>query len=180
MPPVGGLTELPGTLGCISYNGSSEAGASSCQVGRGLAHAESVTLSPDGRFAYVGGYSGSTPSTTPPPTLKLTNVTQSHRTWRESNALATIASGPKPPIATTFSFTLNKTARVTFAFTQKKNAHSKSITRGTITFTGHAGRNKVAFGGRVNRHNRLAGGTYTVIITAGKAPARRLTFTIVT
>ena len=120
------------------------------------------------------------PSTTPPPALKLTNVTQSHRTWRESNALATIASGPKPPIGTTFSFTLNKTARVTFAFTQKKNAHAKSITRGTITFTGHAGRNKVAFGGRVNRDNRLARGTYTVIITAGKAPARRLTFTIVT
>ena len=61
MPPVGGLTELPGTLGCISYNGSSEAGANSCQAGRGLAHAESVTLSPDGRFAYVGSYSGSTP-----------------------------------------------------------------------------------------------------------------------
>jgi len=59
-PPIGGLTELSGTNACVSSTGSSEAGANSCQVGRGLAHAESVTVSPDGRFVYVGSYAGST------------------------------------------------------------------------------------------------------------------------
>lgn len=35
--PIGGLTQSPGTLTCVSHDGSSEAGAGTCQVGRGLA-----------------------------------------------------------------------------------------------------------------------------------------------
>ncbi len=55
-PPIGGLTQLPGTLGCFSTAGSSQDGAGTCQVARGIEGAESVTVSPDGKFVYVGSY----------------------------------------------------------------------------------------------------------------------------
>jgi hypothetical protein len=69
----------------------------------------------------------------------------------------------------------------------RRNATKRKCTRtetaGTITFTGHAGTNTVAFDGRVNRHSKLAPGAYTLIITAtapgGGATPQRLTFTIV-
>ncbi|MBV9605321.1 MAG: cadherin-like domain-containing protein, partial [Solirubrobacterales bacterium] len=54
--PIGGLTELPGTAACASADGSSEAGPNTCQVARGIGMPESVTISPDGRFVYVGSY----------------------------------------------------------------------------------------------------------------------------
>jgi 6-phosphogluconolactonase (cycloisomerase 2 family) len=131
----------------------------------------------------------------------LTGAHQSHRMWHEGNALATI-SKKQAPVGTTFSFALNETARVTLTFTQaqpgrkvngkcvaptRRNAAKRKCTRtvtaATITFTGHAGTNRVAFEGRVNRHRKLAPGTYTLIITAtapgGGATPQRLTFTIV-
>jgi hypothetical protein len=114
---------------------------------------------------------GPPPAATPPllapppkPPAVVTHATQSHRRWRESNHGGT-----------TFSFTLNETARVTFTFTQ----HDHKDALGRLTIAGHAGRNKLAFIGAVNRHTKLKPGTYTVTITAGTSPPRRLTFTIV-
>jgi hypothetical protein len=52
----------------------------------------------------------------------------------------------------------------------KKNRHKhackRTVTPGTITFTAHAGTNKVAFQGRISSSKKLPPGTYTLIITA--------------
>src|ERR1700761_5310480 len=51
-PPVGGLTQLPGASGCFADT----AKAGSCQAANGLFGPESTTVSPDGKFVYVGSY----------------------------------------------------------------------------------------------------------------------------
>jgi hypothetical protein len=132
----------------------------------------------------------------------LTGVTQSHRVWRAGNGL-TSASAKQPPIGTTFSFTLNEQVHVQLTFTQtaagrKVNGHcvaqtkrnradhpcKRSITRGVLAVTGHAGPNKIAFQGRLSRSQRLKPGVYVLTIAAtnisrtGGASAR-LTFKIV-
>ncbi|MFN8111756.1 MAG: beta-propeller fold lactonase family protein [Solirubrobacterales bacterium] len=48
-PMTGKLTQKPGTDGCISETGSGGA----CTDGTALAYARSVTISPDGKNAYV-------------------------------------------------------------------------------------------------------------------------------
>jgi hypothetical protein len=92
---------------------------------------------------------------------------------------------------------------VSFAFTQrvggrtlngkcvaqtKKNGHKhackRTVTRGIMTFTAHAGTNKVAFQERISRSRKLPPGTYTLVITATNAAGQRsssqlLGFTIV-
>jgi FG-GAP repeat len=140
------------------------------------------------------------PGPTPP---SVTNAAQSHRIWRESNKLAHISRKRKPPVGTTFSFTLNEPASVSFAFTQqvagrkvngkcvaqtkanrRKHACKRTVTQGTLSFTGHARTNKVSFQGRISRSKKLRPGTYTLIITATstagqRSSPRQLTFTIV-
>jgi uncharacterized delta-60 repeat protein len=133
----------------------------------------------------------------------LSRVFQTVGRWRRGNALPHVAHKRRPPVGTTFGFTLNEAARVTFAFTQtlpgrrvgrrcvaqtKRNKHkrrcSRTLTAGTLTFAGHAGANKVRFQGRLSRSKRLKPGRYTLIITAtnaaGQRATARLTFTIVT
>jgi hypothetical protein len=132
----------------------------------------------------------------------VSSVSQSHRSWREGSKLASIARN-HAPVGTTFSFTLSQPARVTFAFTQSapgrrvhhrcvapaRSNHTKprctrTLTRGTLGFSGHQGTDKVAFQGRLSRSRRLPTGTYMLLITARNAaglvsPPSRLTFTIV-
>jgi hypothetical protein len=132
----------------------------------------------------------------------ITSVRQSVRRWRAGKSLARISSA-KPPVGTTFSFTLNTAAKVGFAFTAKlagrkvkhgrcvaqtrSNRHKPSCTRivtaGTLSFTGHAGTNKVSFDGRISPTKKLAAGTYALVVTAtdssGKATSKQLRFTIV-
>lgn len=100
-------------------------------------------------------------ATTPP---KITHAAQTHRTWREGKHGGT-----------TFSFTLNEAARVTFTFTQK----NRQRPLGSLTVAGHPGNNKLAFSGRISGHAKLGPGTYTVTIRAGASTPQRLTFTIV-
>ncbi len=102
------------------------------------------------------------PAQSTPPRPRLTKVGQSHRRWRE------VKHG-----GTTFSFTLNQRAKVSFTFTQRGHKHSL----GRIAVTAHAGKNKLVFNGNLNRHTKLKPGTYTVTITAGTT-TRQLTFTI--
>ncbi len=64
--PLGALTQLPGKAGCVSGDGSSDAGANTCALGRELVGPESVTLSPDGKFVYVGSYANNGSSTITP------------------------------------------------------------------------------------------------------------------
>jgi hypothetical protein len=138
----------------------------------------------------------------PPPGPSLSSVTQSAGRWRAGNALVRVA-GAKPPVGTTFSFTLNEAARVTFVFTDKvagrkvkrrcvrathgnrrQPACKRTATAWTLPFNAHAGTNRVSFQGRISSNRRLKLGSYTLTITAtngagaDSGPAR-LRFTIV-
>ncbi len=132
----------------------------------------------------------------------LSQIRQSARRWVEANKQASVSARHRPPVGTTFSFQINETATVKFAFTQtlagrtvqrrcvartRRNAHNPRCTRsvigGTLAFSAHAGVNNVRFYGRLPRRHNLRPGTYALMIvatdTAGRrsAPAR-LTFTI--
>jgi hypothetical protein len=146
-------------------------------------------------------FTTATPPNSAPSRPIVGNASESHRTWREGGKLAVITRR-KPPVGTTFSFSLNEQASVTLAFTQQpggrkvpgkcvaqtkanrhKHACRRTVVRGTLTFTGHA-TNKVAFQGRISPTKKLQPGTYTLVISATNAAgqrssARPLTFTIV-
>jgi alpha-tubulin suppressor-like RCC1 family protein len=144
------------------------------------------------------------PSPRPPPRfgLALTNVAESNSAWFLDNSLARISSRRQPPVGTTFSLHLDRPAKVRFAFTKRitgRRARSRCVaatranrrkprctlvvTRGTLSFHGHAGTNRVAFGGRISRATKLRPGYYTLVITAtdsagNRAKPHALTFTI--
>jgi hypothetical protein len=151
--------------------------------------------------AQLTSTSPSAPSETSlPPAVR--NARQSTSRWREGNRLASI-SRAKTPTGTTFSFSLNEQAAVTFSFTQlvggREGAHgcfarthanaqrkgcSYAVTRGTLSFTGHDGTNSVRFTGRVSYTEKLKPGRYTLVITATntagqKSAPQKLSFTIV-
>jgi len=133
---------------------------------------------------------------------KVGSVNESHRIWREGTKPVRV--GKKgPPVGTTFVFTLTQQARVSLAFMQQiagrkregecvaetetnrtKGACRRSVARGTLSFIGHAGRNKVSLQGRISRSKMLKQGNYTLIITAANASGKStspqpLAFTIV-
>jgi head-tail adaptor len=132
-----------------------------------------------------------------PPTL--THVSQTHRRWREQDKTATLANNQKhrrAPVGTTFGFTLNETARVSFAFTQtgsgpklsgkcqpptKHNHHQprcqRTLNRATLTDTTKAGRHTLAFQGHISNHKRLPLGTFTLKITATNTTTRQRSHT---
>ncbi len=124
------------------------------------------------------------PSPSPPSVaggpLALTNVSQTHRSWREGNRGATIARrrtgrARRAPVGTRFAFTVNQRVRVTLSFTQR--VRRRTFTRGTLSMSAGAGRRQIAFQGRIGRR-RLPLGPYTLTITAAEAQ-RSLHFTIV-
>jgi hypothetical protein len=114
----------------------------------------------------------------------LTDVSQTNNTWREGNLRATFARRHRPPIGTTFSFSLNEPASVAFKFTERPTgrmvgstcvAQSKTrskkrrctrVAAGSLKFSAHIGRNEVRFQGLTSKHNRLKPGSYTLLITA--------------
>ncbi len=141
------------------------------------------------------------PSSTP----TLSALSETAKIWREGNALAAISSEQKgkkqSPVGTTFSFSLNEPASVTFTFTglvsgrkvgktcvpetkknNRKRRCTRTVTAGTLTFSAHAGTNKVRFEGPISRHKKLKPGSYTLLATAtasGKtSTTRTLHFTI--
>jgi 6-phosphogluconolactonase (cycloisomerase 2 family) len=57
-PASGALTQLPGTAGCISSDGSDQDGAGQCQKDATLSQPDQVTISSDDRFLYVEDYFG--------------------------------------------------------------------------------------------------------------------------
>lgn len=136
------------------------------------------------------------------------HLAESHKRWREGPASARIsareskARRARAPLGTTFTFTLNEQATVTFTFVQQlpgrrvkgrcaapssNNRHRRACkltaTRGSLRFTGHSGPNTVSFQGRLSRSQKLAPGRYALLITATNAAGLRsttrpLTFTI--
>ncbi len=138
-------------------------------------------------------------ATTPPPVVQ--NARQSTTRWREGKRLARI-SRVQTPTGTIFSFSLNEQAAVTLSFAQRvsgreasrkcvaqteksrKPACPRTLTTGTLTFTGHSGTNKVAFQGRISPAEKLEPGRYTLVITATNSAGVRsapksLSFTLV-
>jgi hypothetical protein len=133
----------------------------------------------------------------------LSSVHQSHSVWRLGGKLAHISAKKKTPVGTTFSFTLNVPAAVSFHFTlhvsprskvkgkclpqTKKNRRGPTCPRAVpadaLSFIGHSGINKVAFQGRISGAHKLKPGHYTLLITAensaGHSSPHQLTFTIV-
>jgi hypothetical protein len=135
----------------------------------------------------------------------ITHVAQAHAVWREGVKVATLARRPtrRPPIGTTFTFSLNTSASVSLVFTQtvdgrrvagkcvaatkragRRRTCKRTVTAGTLTFANaHSGIDKVVFQGRLSRSRRLRPGRYALTITAantsGRAVGTRLTFTIV-
>ncbi len=120
------------------------------------------------------------------------------------NAMAHLSAGrSKPPIGTTFSFTLNEHASVTLTFTQRldgrrvkgkcipqtnPNRHEpgckRTVTVGTLSLTGHSATNNVSFQGRISRSKKLKLGRYALLITAPNSAgvhsaSTSLSFTIV-
>ncbi len=96
-------------------------------------------------------------------------MSHSRRKWRA-------AGGQR---GTTFSFTLDRTARVRFRVT------AKGRTAVTLVRSGKAGRNRVAFRGRAADGRALRPGRYSVTIvaidpaTGKRSKPRRLRFTVV-
>ncbi len=138
----------------------------------------------------------------------ISGLNETARTWREGNLLARISASEskkkkKPPIGTTISFSLNERASVTFTFTESaggrkvgkmcvaqtnKNKHKHRCTRtiiaGTLTFSAHAGANRVRFEGLISKHKKLKPGSYTLLAVATASGKRSSTsalhFTIAT
>jgi IPT/TIG domain len=105
--------------------------------------------------------------------------------WRRGSALPHISSAGKPPLGTTFSFTLNEPAAVSLSFTQRvpgrrvngrcvavgqRNAGKpkckRTVSVGSLGLAGHAGLDNVRFQGRLSSAKTLKPGSYTVTITA--------------
>jgi len=164
-------------------------------------HFRAVATTPDGTsFGADKTFTTATNTTTAP---VIANVAQSHRSWREGNRLASFARKRRASLGTTFYFTLNEQASVRFAFTQqaggrrvkgkcvaqtkknrRKSACKRTVTEGALSFTGHAGTNKVSFQGRISASKKLSLGRYTLVVTAIATAGQRsqpksLTFTIV-
>jgi hypothetical protein len=94
----------------------------------------------------------------------LTKLKESARRWREGSKLASIAR--KAPVGTTFTFTLSAAARV------------------KLTFSGHAGTNKIKFQGKLSKTRKLPPGNYQVTFVSTdvfgqKSKPHTLRFTIV-
>jgi hypothetical protein len=129
-------------------------------------------------------------------TPRITGLRQSARVWRESG------KGTKPPIGTTFSFSLNVDARLELDFTQSlpgrrvrgkcvaptaRNRRAprctRTVTAGRLFLPGRAGKDFVRFDGRLPGSASLPPGRYTLVViaTAGQRHSRpsSISFTIV-
>jgi hypothetical protein len=125
-----------------------------------------------------------TPTSSPAPP-SITNISQSHRRWRVGGTVARFASAARPPVGTTFRFTLSGPAIVRFAFAQllpgrrvngkcvaqssanrNRRACTRLVARGALSKSASAGAHKLIFQGRLSRTRKLQPGTYTLTITA--------------
>jgi hypothetical protein len=110
-------------------------------------------------------------------TAVLSNAGQTHTRWRESGK----PKRGKPPVGTTFTFTLNEAASVTFSFAhpgrlvsgkcvvQTSKDRKKPpcvLAAGMVELTGETGKNSLTFAGRFSDGHKLRPGSYTVTITA--------------
>jgi Bacterial Ig-like domain (group 3) len=137
------------------------------------------------------------------PAPRVSSLAQSHRRWREGSRLATLSDRRgRPPVGTTFSFTLNTPSTVVFSFThlvpgrrvrgrcvaprghaRHGRACGRTVTAASLSLqVARAGTIRLAFQGRLTRSRRLPPGDYTVVVIArssyGQSPPERIAFTI--
>jgi hypothetical protein len=149
-----------------------------------LYHYRAVAATPDGTSFGADATLATAPAK--PRVPSVTRLRESHRIWRAGSKLARATRRKKrPPIGTTFSFVVNEPATVTFSFTQRINGRrvkgkcvgqtkknrrktpcKRTVTKGTLTLSGHEGTNKVVFQGRISRSTKLKPGSYTLVVTA--------------
>ena len=138
---------------------------------------------------------------TPSPTL--TALRETRRAWREGKLVARAsARSHRPPVGTTFSFSLNTAATVQFAFARtlsgrsvggrcvagtrrnrRRRACVRSVTVATLDVQlPRAGRGELLFQGRLTRALHLPPGHYLAVVRArnsvGSSPASSIGFTI--
>lgn len=168
------------------------------ELGERLACSETVTYPLLGVTA--SGISKAIKVQPAPPVLS--GLRESARRWHTGSAPPRIQGTSRPPLGSTFYFSLNERASVTFSFSmqltglkvgskcvsQRPGARtncSRSVGAGKLTFNGRVGANRVGFQGRVSRTAKktMRPGHYTLTIVATapdhvrSAPAK-LTFTI--
>ncbi|HXD55985.1 MAG TPA: hypothetical protein VN618_14610 [Solirubrobacteraceae bacterium] len=189
---------VPGGLATDAYGGPRILGPLGCS-----ARPAAVVDIGAAEYAYP------VPPCVPPAPLGpvISDLKQSASKWRVGGAAAHLSSRPiahikRPPVGTTFTFTLDRAAVVTLRFTtvvpgrrvgrrcveqSKRNRHkkrcSRTITAGVLSFNAHAGTDKIRFYGVLSGHRRLRPGAYTMTATATASglsgAARTLHFTIV-
>lgn len=116
--------------------------------------------------AHGSGYSSppatSAARTVIPPTPVLTQLTQTHTTWRIPSG----RSGPVP-MGTRFSFTLSEPATATLVFTRVVDG--RYIRTGKVVRTRRTGSNVIGFTGRLDTGSYLRPGHYIVAVSAKNA-----------
>jgi hypothetical protein len=129
--------------------------------------------------------------------VSLTGLSQSHRRWRLGNNAARFSVASKPPIGTTFQYTLNEAATVQFAFakvlparkasskcvvqTRRIRRHTgcaRSVPSGSLSFSAGAGPHTLLFQGRMTGTKTLKPGSYVLTITATDASGQQATGTL--
>lgn len=208
--PANGARFAQGQLASASYSCAASSGATLSSCSGPVLSGKPINTATAGRFTFtvqatdsVGGHSSQTVSyTVVAPVLK--SVRQSHSKWREGTKRATISrQNKKPPVGTTFRFTLGQRGRVKLSFSHRAsgrrvkgkcvapsthNRHAKKCARtvsdGSLSFHASGRARKVSFDGVISRKKKLAPGTYTVTIVAiniyGKSSSpSSLRFTIV-
>ncbi len=130
--------------------------------------------------AFESTFTGNVATCTP----TVSKLRQAASAWLEGTAAATVSSHLKR--GTTFTFSLNETARVTLKFTQPsagrevdgrcmvrsaRDAPNRrcTVAAGALTFSMRAGHRRIRFDGELARHKKLKPGTYTVAVTATAA-----------
>ncbi|HEY6594358.1 MAG TPA: S8 family serine peptidase [Asanoa sp.] len=180
--PTGNVTVGDGVNRCTA-----SVAAGRCTLGLTVVGSRALTAryAGDGRFRE--STSGSAPHTVNQPSPPLAHVSgakQTHRTFRVS-AKPRLAqtSRRRPPVGTTFTYTLDRPATVRFDFAQpgagrtvngrcvprrKHNRHKPkcALLRGSLTFAGQAGLNSVRFKGWLSRTKKLRPGRHALVITA--------------
>jgi hypothetical protein len=120
----------------------------------------------------------------PTPAPLLTALSQATSKWALGSELAQLARKSKPPVGTTFRFTLNTSASVRFSFAHcaRRKRHHKScartVTDGALTLQGHAGADLVRFAGKLSAQRSLRPRRYTMSVTATNAAGRSATHTL--
>lgn len=176
------LTATPSSGSVFTGWGGACSGSASCSLTMSADQAVSAT------FALATKPTKSAAVAAP----TLSHVAQTHTRWHEGGTLAHVSSTKKSnklPVGTTFSFTLNEPATVTFNFAKlasgrklgktcvvdsktnelrKKQKHrcDRLFTAGTLTLSAHTGANRLSFDGVIAKHKRLAPGDYELRLTA--------------